>query len=529
MTGQKHTGSFYTPSSIAKFIIERVTSKLQSNVISMLEPSAGDGIFISEIMKNDGIKNVNLSITAVEIIEEEFKKIQKIEVNSNIDLNVVNNDFLKFQQNCDKKFDLILGNPPYIKKSLLSDEQSQLCTEINKAYGNTNVKNIWSSFLLSSFKLLKDDGIIALILPSEFLQVSYAKVLRDYLLDHFQKVEIFTFNTLIFESCKGQDTIILIAEKKSIDKGLFFFNINDIETQTHNINLIKHDTSSLLKWTSHVLDSSEIELIENLSSKLKKISDFCMSKTGIVTAANNFFIINNEKANELEINAEITKPIVSKSSIIPKGIVLNSENFDQICKKGFPSYLIDFNGFNTKNHKKITEYIKYGESLYLHQRYKMTKRNIWYEVPNVGSHSPVLFFKRCHNFPRIVKNDAKVLATDSAYLVFPNNDVDAKSLVFSFYNSLTLAMAEIQGRFYGGGVLELTPLEFKSLPLPYALCEKSDFLNLNTDFNEENDIGLICEKNDRILLKKYFPEIDEQTLKKLNTIRNKLVSRRQRL
>jgi adenine-specific DNA-methyltransferase len=49
-------------------------------------------------------------------------------------------------------------------------------------------------------------------------------------------------------------------------------------------------------------------------------------------------------------------------------------------------------------------------------------------------------------------------------------DYDLNSLIFSFYNTLTLLMSEIEGRYYGGGVLELIPSEFKKLPIPYGLA-----------------------------------------------------------
>ena len=55
--------------------------------------------------------------------------------------------------------------------------------------------------------------------------------------------------------------------------------------------------------------------------------------------------------------------------------------------------------------------------------------------------------------------------TDTAYHIRMQDKWNVKDLCFSFYNSLTLLFAEIEGRFYGGGVLELTPEEFRGLPL----------------------------------------------------------------
>lgn len=531
MTGHRQTGSFYTPASIAKFIIEIVSKKISAKKISVLEPSAGDGIFIKELCLNKNINKKKLHITAVEIVRDEFDLFKNLETPKNIELKSINNDFLDFQKNCEIKFDLIIGNPPYIKRSLLSELQYDLCLEINKDFlkSTLSVKNIWSAFLLSSLDLLSDSGIIAFVLPSEFLQVNYAKPLRELLLEKFQRIEVITFNELLFQACKGQDTVILVAEKKSKNKGLFFYNIQDTTNLDPDIKFVKHDTTSKLKWTSHVLDSDEINLLEKLSSKIPKISDLCDSKTGVVTAANNFFIINDQQATTLEAPSILKKRIIQKSSLLPRGVLLDNDHFEKLIKSEIPCYLLDFNNFKIDGYAKILKYIDDGEKELLHNRYKMRIRNNWFEVPNIGTHSPILFFKRCHSFPRLIKNEANVLATDSAYLVHPKDEIDSNSLIYSFYNSLTLAMSEIQGRYYGGGVLELTPLEFKSLPLPYISISVKDFKKLNDDFNNNIDIHSICKKNDQLILKKYFPELDTLTLEKLNTIRKKLVDRRHRL
>ena len=62
-----------------------------------------------------------------------------------------------------------------------------------------------------------------------------------------------------------------------------------------------------------------------------------------------------------------------------------------------------------------------------------------------------------------------------------------ENLTYSFYNTFTLLMAEIMGRSYGGGVLELTPNEFKSLPVIY-FDEMIDFNKFSTMFSNKKDI-----------------------------------------
>mgnify|MGYP003427463155 CR=1 FL=1 len=68
---KKNTGSYYTPSYLASFITKRVLSFCDKTSLSILEPSVGDGAFVEEINK---IKQLRISLTALDINEEELKK-----------------------------------------------------------------------------------------------------------------------------------------------------------------------------------------------------------------------------------------------------------------------------------------------------------------------------------------------------------------------------------------------------------------------------------------------------------------------
>jgi len=52
ITNKKNTGSYYTPSYLASFISKRVLTHFENRTrMSILEPSVGDGAFISELEK----------------------------------------------------------------------------------------------------------------------------------------------------------------------------------------------------------------------------------------------------------------------------------------------------------------------------------------------------------------------------------------------------------------------------------------------------------------------------------------------
>ena len=76
----------------------------------------------------------------------------------------------------------------------------------------------------------------------------------------------------------------------------------------------------------------------------------------------------------------------------------------------------------------------------------------------VGS---ILASKRSHRYPRVILNGANAYTTDTIYRgrLLPGCSRNPADLVASFHNSLTLLTAEIEGRSFGGGVLELVPSE----------------------------------------------------------------------
>mgnify|MGYP001010794611 FL=1 len=88
-------------------------------------------------------------------------------------------------------------------------------------------------------------------------------------------------------------------------------------------------------------------------------------------------------------------------------------------------------------------------------------------VPSLTA-TPVAMLKRSHDFPRMVLNTAKAQTTDTAYRVTPRRGIAARKLVPCFINSLTALSCELEGRHYGGGVLELVPSEIARVLVPYV-------------------------------------------------------------
>lgn len=536
-SGTKSNGSYYTPTILSDFIIFHIFSKYKfGKSISVLEPSAGDGVFFDSMFDNQLFAGKftlpeKMSIRVVEREEAAISKLrQKQLISKPNTVRYFNKDYLTYHSRNTQKFDLIIGNPPYIKSKYLTKEQIELCEQVHKKSGLSlkKIKNIWTSFLVGGVQSLNDDGVLCFVLPAELLQVIHAKELRNYLKDSFQKIEIFTFNELVFDNIE-QDVIILICAKKQ-NPGVSFYHVDRLEDLKKPTYVPDHSNihrKTLDKWTNYILSDEELRFLDRLRTELKlsSIRDYCSAVVGVVTAANDFFIVDAETMKDKSLGG-VAKPMLQKGLYMASGANFTSKDLAVIRRSGKPTYFLDFKDEPASSFpKSYKEYLKLGEQQALHQRYKMKLRNNWHSVPAVWV-SEGFFTKRSALFPRIYSNNAKALVTDSYYRITMHDGFDIGSLVFSFHNTLTFVFAELEGRYYGGSVLELMPNEFKDLPIPYMPQESQANINeLDKRMRSNDSLGSILDFTDEKILKGCY-DMGDSDLEKLRGIYYKLLKRR---
>lgn len=528
MQNNKNTGSYYTPSILSEFLVKHIKNNYNLQNIRILEPSCGDGSFINALLKNIPSNDDNISIDLCDINESELDKCCEILKSSNIfKTTKFQGDYLIQKL---KTYSLIIGNPPYIAKKFLSKEQIAKCKEIlhQSIEVTGEVKNIWPAFLIKSTTELEESGVLCFVLPSELLQVKHTKAIRDYLLKNYSRIEIFAFEELIFQGAE-QDVVVFLGRKQTgtINCDVSFYQVEKLEDLKIPDYIEKHtnlNRKKLEKWTNYILTEDELNFVEGLIERLKlnKINYYCeKAEVGIVTAANDYFI--RSKKDILDLNLQtVGKTIIKKSSYLKNAIIIDDDELNKIDLENKPSQILLFeNKVVKKQTKSIQNYILGGEKQGLNERYKMKLRENWYVVP-VTWPSEGLFVKRCHIHPKLLYNPSNALVTDSFYRVVTKSDYSIKNLTFSFYNTLTFVISELEGRFYGGGVLELTPSEFKNLYVPYIENSEDKLVKLNFLFKNKSDISDILDYTDSIILK----GLSKKEIKKLRFIWYKLTKRR---
>lgn len=513
----KETGSFYTPEKLIEYMVNSVSARIQSKAVTILEPSAGDGRFI------EPLKRISPRISLVEFDSE---KANLLSSRFSECCTVHCTDFIKYANQCNEQYDLIIGNPPYIAKKNVPKAQCLESEQILENFGldKSIFQNLWVSFVLAAIKLLSANGIIFFVLPFEFLQVQYAEKLRIFLETQFNTIEIITFENRVFEGIEQDICLVYLSNELQSKPYIQYTTYKDI----NSLSLVSQSkimrNKPLKKWSNCILNDEETEKILHLAQKFFKVSQFGDISPGIVTGANSFFILPQEKIDKLQLPSKHVLPIIMKSSTIPPLLSFTLSDFEKTISKSNRTHLMNLNGLSRDHFSsELLEYIAQGENDKIDERYKCKNRKRWYDVPIVQK-GDVCFFKRYHIIPRVIVNKAQLHTTDIIYNIRFNEIYDAASFAFCFYNSLTLALCEYNGRFYGGGVGELVPSEFKNLSIPYKKVSKKDIEKLDEMFRENAGLTAIIDYVDSVVL----AELSNDDIQILQHIRSRYLRRRLR-
>jgi adenine-specific DNA-methyltransferase len=253
------------------------------------------------------------------------------------------------------------------------------------------------------------------------------------------------------------------------------------------------------KWLHAFLSPDELEVYEKILShpSVYNFETIAQVDVGIVTGANSFFLVNNDTVKKYKLQ-KWAKPMFGRSELV-RGVIYDDSEHDLNSNTGLPTNFLHFNvqNFNELN-ANAQEYIRTGEKLNLHTRYKCRIREPWFKVPSVSATS-LGMLKRAHDIPRLVYNKIEALTTDTAYRIKVKK-FTPEILAFSFVNSFTALTAELEGRHYGGGVLELVPSEIENLTMPIPEKANINLNNLHKLFLKKVPVTEILKIQDKIIL-----------------------------
>jgi methylase of polypeptide subunit release factors len=393
---RKLNGAFFTPSYIIDFIINEIKPEVHHLTLDL---SCGCGAFLVGLVSyykanfDKTIKSVvQQNIYGSDILAYNIHRTKLIlaiyalehgEILEECDFNLYHQDSLKARWT--QQFDVIVGNPPYVKFQDLSIENRDfLSKQWASVEGGTF--NLYFAFFELGYNLLKPTGQLGYITPNNYFTSLSGESIRRFFqqkkcisriidFSHKKVFDAQTYTAITFLNKKENESILFDRIKEEYSPESFLRIANGSPNMLKNLDAKKW---RLLKKD----EQKNIQQIETIGTPIGKLFDICV---GIATLKDEVFFIDGSKENNgyylkktekgiFEIEKEITKPVYKISDF--KG----QEDLEKNKRRIICPYTINKNTatvineaeFQTKYPKCYAYFLTEKENLLMREKGKVT-------------------------------------------------------------------------------------------------------------------------------------------------------------
>lgn len=334
---KKTNGAFFTPQYIVDYIISNIAPLEKSRVI---DPSCGSGAFLLGIIRyyektyhKSIVSIIKDNLYGVDILEYNARRskllimlyaLMKDNIIKEEDMHVYVADSLKSKWS--HKFDVVVGNPPYVKFQDLDDITRNF---LFKTYQTTRLGtyNLYFAFFELGLNLLDEGGKLGYITPNNFFTSLSAEPLRRFFQDNKSIYQIVDFDaTKVFDV---QTYTAISFLNKNTNQYILYDRIGRKENTSEFLSDItltpnSYNDLSVKKW--RLLCGDEKENIQKIESKGQTLGDLMNICVGIATLKDNVYFIDpigedasyyymKKGVSTFKIEKIITKPLVKISNM----------------------------------------------------------------------------------------------------------------------------------------------------------------------------------------------------------------------
>ncbi len=467
---RKKFAQFFTPFPIAIFMSKWILGN--KNLKTVLDPAFGLGVFARAIRQT----NVKCTIKGFDVDEHILRQAESVfenETKTSIHLkDYMFNDW-------ETRYDGIICNPPYFKfhdydnKTILKEVEVKLGLKLN------GFTNLYTLFLLKSAYQLNVGGRAAYIIPSEFLNSDYGKLVKSYLIKNklLRYIIIFDFEGNVFDNALTTSSILLFAndnEKSEVE----FINVQTLNEltdlqekfQSYPKTISKNaiEFSKLnpeIKWRAYYQKQNAVRF-----KNLVPFSNYGKVVRGIATGANEYFTFNQSKAKEFNIADKFLMPCITKAIDVDVSFFTKSD-YEKLKEQDKFVHL--FNA-TEPNNPSVKKYLAKGELESIHGKFLTASRSPWYSLEKRPP-SPIWVSVFNRSGLRFIRNEANISNLTTFHCIYLNMfSLPKIDLLFAYL--LTDISKEIfndNRREYGNGLQKFEPNDInKSLMVDLEIIEK---------------------------------------------------------
>ena len=226
-----------------------------------------------------------------------------------------------------RKFDAIIGNPPYIRvqnmvhysreeydfyKSGVSQYETSKADTLDKYY----------LFIEKGLILLNEDGMLGYIVPNKFMSIKSGAELRELLTSNFYVQKILHFGThQVFENRSTYTCILVLSKQTNTEFAIGFVQDWNHFLFDHNVVCLPYPATFISRQPWSFLPQNIVEHLEHISSSCVPLSSLADIFVGVQTSADQIYIIHADREDESFIYSH---DIQNQEFSIEKGILRKS-------------------------------------------------------------------------------------------------------------------------------------------------------------------------------------------------------------
>lgn len=465
-------GQFSTPRTLADELLTFAKGNLGSKQVQFFDPAFGMGSFYTAFVKEFG---ANAKALGFEVDNDYYSASQKVWSEYN-NLTLRQTDFTK---ETPESFgaDLIVCNPPYIRHQHIQQQEKQRLQRLSEEIAGQKISGLagmHAYFMLLTHAWLKEHGLAIWLVPAEILEVNYGRSIREYLLNsvNLERVHFFNHANGKFDDALVSSCIIVYRKGTPVNERVTVTSGDSFTSPISQKQITRTRLEKSDKWSKYLLESNQ-----ELPTTGKTLGDYFFIKRGIATGNNDFFVLDKERALELEIPKQYLRNVLPSSRYLPDRTVRFDDDGFLAVEKKYVLLDIDLPLAQIKSdYPKLYGYLLAGMDQGIHESYLTSRRTPWYSQEK---REPAKFFVRYMNretksldglHPIFIKNEADAIATNSYLMLYekPASLFEPERSDDDLWNILKEGLDKAMyqyGRTYGGGLVKFEPSELRNIPI----------------------------------------------------------------
>jgi len=436
----------YTPTDLAEAIVRALGDAPQA---SWLEPSHGTGVFVEAIarlgVRKERIVAVDLDRTpyAADILATTYRGV----------------DFLRWAGETERRFDRIVGNPPFVSIKRLPPSLQKSAVSVLDVSGRPigRSANLWYAFVLASLRLLRDGGCLAFVLPSAAEYANYSVAIRRVVRETFSSLELYRCTRPLFEDVQ-EGTLVAVAR--------------GFKSQPCMVRRSRYGTRDGLirglaqsgQLNGHGCPPKRAPC----ATSTVTLDSIAKIRVGGVTGDASYFLMSEQDRQALELPSAALTPVVSKAKHL-RFASLNRQDWNELKSSGERIWLFNPSRQSAKD-GKVRKYLNLdaNEGGCNRKAYKVSIRKPWYRTPLPKT--PDAFLSGMSQYgPWFCINDMHGLnATNTLYVVTfqSRNREDWYMWALALLSSAAQQQIRRIGRRYADGLVKYEPGPLGKIELP---------------------------------------------------------------